>query len=200
MWPYKREPVIKPPPPVDMPDEAFREAQRRFIDKHDKIVKPDNALAVELIKTGADYGKLTVSYLAIGNGTGLAALLAIYPLIREGNAVWLGQQFGVAVAFGIGLFLAAATGAVAYVSYMGAGRTRWNMANYNAVWITQVEFGSDRTWAKTTMDEYFRLWRRGDRISDISTYIAVVLAIGSGGCWVAGALMLVDHLSGYSIK
>jgi hypothetical protein len=44
---------------------------------------------------GADYRKLTINYLILGNGGGLAALVALYPLIKETNPVWLTHQLPV---------------------------------------------------------------------------------------------------------
>jgi hypothetical protein len=194
LWKRANPEQIPPPPPVVMTEDAFREAQRRYIEKHEKLVKPDNALAVELIKLGTDFGKMTVTYLVVGNGGGLAALLAIHPLLRDGNQIWLVQQVWVAVAFAIGLFLAVLTAAIGYLTFIGGIRTRWSMAHHNAVWISRSEFGTDATWVQNEMARHFRIWRRGDRFSEVALFLATVTAITSGLFWAGGAFLLARNV------
>jgi hypothetical protein len=174
---------------------TFNDAQQRFIEKHDKLVRPDHQLAVELVKAGAEYGKQTVTFLVVGNAGGLAALLALHPLLRDTNQLWLVHQVWVAALFATGLFFGSLTAAFAYLSFLGGVQTRWNIAHSNSVWIARMEFGSDPVWATKTQEAHRQRWTWFDKFSVVTSWIAVGCAVVSGLLWAIGAFLLARNVT-----
>jgi hypothetical protein len=195
----------EPPPQTTKPlraasnleQEELRQAQQRYVDKYDKLVTPDKVTAMELLKLSTEYGKLTLTSLIFGNGGGLATVLAIYPLIRDSNQIWLAQQLWVAVAFVVGLFLAVVTAAVASLSFMGRSMHVRNLASHNSAWIAGTEFtelGMRREWVNSRMEEDRESMRRAERTSEITSYLALTAAILSGVAWSLGTFLLARNL------
>jgi|HubBroStandDraft_5_1064220.scaffolds.fasta_scaffold1109662_1 hypothetical protein len=68
-------PPLTTPPPVAVTTRLeFAEAQKRYVDKHDKLVKPSQQMAIEGAKATADFGKMIITFLVVGNVGGLTAL------------------------------------------------------------------------------------------------------------------------------
>ena len=85
-----------------------------------------------------------MTYLLIGNGGGLAALLAIYPAVHDVNHIWLGQQLLVAMSFSVGAALGFLAGTMGYLNFFLIAHLRFSIANLNELWIKEAEFGTDR--------------------------------------------------------
>lgn len=85
--------------------DASETASRRklFVDDFEKSSKFDFAIAAEFLKGHIEFGKMTISHLFFINGGGLAALVALHPLLRDANQLWLLQQMWSAIGFGLGL-------------------------------------------------------------------------------------------------
>lgn len=193
-WRWEKLPPITPPPPVTMTREAFAEAQRRYIDKHDKIVKPAQLIAVEFAKSAVDFGKTMMTFLVAGNVGGLVALVTLHPMMRDQNQVWLSQQLEPALGFAAGLFIAVAGGAFGYLSIVFGVHVRWNIAHHSEVSISQAEYGTDMQWAHDAMKRHFVLWRRADVLSTWTGWVAFGLIIASGACWTYGAFRLTKSI------
>jgi hypothetical protein len=202
LWKALRQEKLPPlgsAPPVSMSRQEFAEAQRRFVEKHDKIVKPSQQMAIEGAKATADFGKTLVTFLVVGNVGGLTALLALQPIMRDSNQIWLSQQIGPALSFAVGLFLAVAAAVVGFLSMMFGVQTRWNIAHHHEVSIQQAEFGSDLTWAINAMRRHYLLWRRFDAVAEAASWIAFGLLLASGAAWTGGAYLLTRNVQAASV-
>lgn len=191
--PTKKESAIRPPPPISMSREEFIEAQRRYIEKYAHLVRPEHTNAIELMKMANEYGRITVTYLVVGNGAGLASLLALYPLLKESNQIWLFQQMWVAIAFGVGLFLAVVSAAISYLAYANGAALRWNFGHHNDTWIKGPEFNLDKDWVLETLGIQEQQKKRADRAGIAAVRLSAYVAVFSGLCWICGAIGLARN-------
>lgn len=116
-------------------NDAFLKKREQYGEDYSKTVKPSLDLHMQCVGYALQYSKLTVSYLFIINVGGLAGMLAIAPLIRDFNQVWLVQSLWIAFLFGAGLFFAAVTAAVVYLNFTMNARLYQVRATEDTNWL-----------------------------------------------------------------
>lgn len=168
----------------------FRKRQKNYVEKFDKLVTPDLELASEFVGYGVQYGKIAVTFLTLGNAGGLAAILALYPAVKDGNHLWLAQQFWVAVAFTIGLGCGAAVACVAYYNFVMNASVRWSMANNNDLWLKGVDFDLDRTEVAELNKQHNELMAKFGRQVTLAFRLTVGFASVSALAWLIGVWLL----------
>jgi len=183
-------PPLPPPPPVGLNREEYIAAQTAYTDKHEKYVKTDVMVAVESFKQTLDYGKLILTYVIWGNAGGLATIIALAPLLRDWNQLWLAQQWLPALLFGIGLFMGACLAVFLVLNFATNTNRRWNIADSNDAWLKSFAFQVDPSWSNA-MNEHYRV--ANERLARRS----LTTANWAGGCliasalaWAAGAILL----------
>jgi hypothetical protein len=182
-------------PPLGLDREQHSAAQKVYAEKYDKLVKPELTLAADFARMSVEYGKTTVSYLLLGNSGGLGALVAVYPLVRESNQLWLAQQIPVAIAFAAGLFFAASSGAVAYYNFTRNATARWALATNTDLWIKKTDFQLDATKVDPLLRHNEAVFKRAIRQADLAYRAALSFALVSALAWAAGAVLLTIGVS-----
>lgn len=199
MWPFQKKtaPVPPPPhPPLGMPPAQYKAAQDAYVDKFDKLVKPTQQTEVEAAKVAADFGKMVITYLVLGNSGGLAALVVLAPLMHNVNQVWLAQQLLTATAFAGGAALGVALAVVAhfnYSSHAGAFGMQWQRHDN---WVMAVEFGLAPQWQRATDEWLAHMQQKANRRADLTNALSVVVFMASAASWVYGAVSLAMSVIG----
>jgi hypothetical protein len=192
LWRKSKPP--RPPAPIGVTAAEFAEAQSRYIEKYHKYVAPEHSHAVELLKCATEYGKVTLTYLILGNSAGIAAVLAVYPFLRDSNRLWLSQQMDVAIAFAAGLFLSVLASALSYALFLSGAALRWAIADLNEMWIQGPAFRIDNAWMQVALADQWKRRQRVDRIATVAGAALVLAAALSGGCWSVGAYILARNV------
>lgn len=198
MWTFKRKLPAKVLPPPQLPPgmtlQQFQQAQDSYVTKYDKLVKSDLQLSVEAFKAAADFGKLAVTYLLLGNTGGLAALVVLAPIMRDTNQLWLGQQLWTAICFAGGAILAVAIVAVVHFNFTSHGWTLWAQAKRNDVWIKGVDFGLSPQWKSAMNDHFAKVEETNSKRANLTNLLSVLFFLSSATCWGIGAILLAIHV------
>lgn len=126
------------------PDSVFIGRREKYAEDFSKTVTPFTDISMRFLTFGVEYGKTTVSYLFLINTGGLAGILALYPLVREINQVWLFQAMLPAALFGIGLALATVSAALAYLNFNYNSKIYFARALDDDNWLKHWHFNMHR--------------------------------------------------------
>ncbi|WP_439614200.1 hypothetical protein [Reyranella sp.] len=174
--------------------ESFLEQRKRYSEDFDKVVTPVWELYQHSVSAGMEYGKLTISYLFLTNAGGLAGLLALAPLMKEVNHLWLKGVIWVAVAFGIGLLFTAITAATSYANFTWNARLYAAKATDLENWLHVWHFSLDRTTTMAFSKENQARMTNAAKWSSRTTWTAVICGILAGLCSTIGGIGLALSL------
>ncbi|WP_020696535.1 hypothetical protein [Reyranella massiliensis] len=182
------------------PDPVFLARRANYGQDYERTIKPTLELYRDQVGFGVEYGKITLSYLFLSNAGGLAGMLAIAPLVRDLNQLWLMQSLWIAIAFGVGILFAAITAGASYANFTANARIYHTMAADKDNWLGAWHFGLHQ---QTTQD-FSRInqdyVRRASEWSIRTTKIAVICGIISGLCSAIGGIALAWSLAQTSIQ
>jgi len=174
--------------------ESFLDKRKRYSEDFDKVVTPVWELYKHSVSAGMEYGKLTISYLFLTNAGGLAGLLALAPLMKDVDHLWLKSVVWIAVAFGIGLLFTAVTAATSYANFT------WNARVYSAKatdlenWLHVWHFDLDNTTTQAFSKENQGRMVNAAKWSARTTWTAVTCGIVAGLCSTIGGIGLAVSL------
>jgi hypothetical protein len=114
-------------------------------------------------------------------------------LVRTGEVYQL-HQLWVAVAFALGVFLAACAAAVSYMNFANNALARWALATNNDLWIKGAEFRLDKSWIDSIVASNQKVQERSMKRATLTYLAAMNLAILSALAWACGAFMLARSL------
>jgi hypothetical protein len=103
--------------PTDFQLPAYLQRRKAYAEDFDKTILPTIQVGQTYIESQTVFAKLAISYLFLANGGGLAAILAVQPLLRDVNQTWLQQAVWIGSIFGGGLFCAAVCAALFYLNH-----------------------------------------------------------------------------------
>jgi hypothetical protein len=151
---------------------------------------------VEAAKQSADFGRLVINYLVVGNAGGLAALVVLAPIMQETNKLWLAQQLLTAIAFGFGAALGVAVAVVAHFNYASHGASFWAQSKRDEAWLKVIEFGLGQQWHGATDAWLAAQQERANTRANITNWMSVTAVMASAACWVYGAINLAMSIHG----
>lgn len=181
-------------------DPIYVERRLKYAQDYDQTVKPTLELYKSQIGFAVEYGKVTLSYLFLSNAGGLAGMLAIFPLVRDLNQLWLAQSFWIAVLFGVGILFAAITAGASYANFTANARLYHAMATDKENWLGVWHLGLHQP---TTQDfsKINQLYMvNASKWSVATTKIAVVCGTLSGLCSMAGGIGLAWSLANLAAR
>lgn len=176
------------------PNPEFLEQREKYGADYSKTVVPLQELMIKFVGFGVEYGKVTISYLFLINAGGLAGIVALYPLVRQGNQVWLYKAMLPAVLFGAGLLLVTVSAAVAYVNFNYNATTFLARATDDNNWLKYWHFGIHKPTAEEFSKINQRVIQRALRLSTRTVWLSQTFAILSVCCGVAGGITLLISL------
>ena len=173
-----------------MTRDEFKRAQDEYVGKFDKLVKPRELIMVEAAKAAADFAKMVINYLVLGNAGGLGALIVLAPLMRDSDQLWIAKQFCTAAAFAGGAALAVSVAVIAHFNYASHAASYDMQAKRDDSWIRSLEFKMDENWRRETETWMRSQQVRHNRRANITNALSVVAIIASAALWVYGAISL----------
>jgi hypothetical protein len=120
--------------------ERWESRRQQYAEQYSKTVVPQIDRSIKFVEIGAQYGKQTLGYLFLLNGGGLAALVALHPLVKDVHQAWLPSVMIVAVLFGFGLLLAAVCAAAAYHNQTSNALSSFTTGTTDDLWLRQWYF------------------------------------------------------------
>jgi hypothetical protein len=194
--PSAAPPPPPPHPPVGMTREEFKKAQDEYVTKFDKFVKPREQIMVEAAKAAAEFGKVVVNYLVLGNVGGLGALVVLAQIMHDSDTIWITKQFWTAAAFACGAALAVIVAGVAHFNYASHASSYEMQAKRDDHWIRSVGFGFDENWRRATDVWMMDVQLKANRRANITNALSVLFVLLSASFWVYGAIKLAMSISG----
>jgi hypothetical protein len=176
-WPRKQAPP------------EYIKTRQDYANDYDKTAKPYFEAALRMDASAVEYAKLAISYLFLVNAGGLGAIVAVYPLVRDTNQLWLQSALWPACLFGFGLMLATSCAAAAYSNLVHNSDAAVQLAVYQETVLKTWYFGQ-----KHELDADEQRLRKKTRLARAITKMGLTLALTSMFCGVAGGLILIWSL------
>ncbi len=195
-WTSKSKAAPPPPPhpPVGMMRDQFKVAQADYIAKFDKFVRPSQLTKIEAAKTAADFGKMIITYLVLGNAGGLGALVVLAPIMGETKS-WLAQQFWTACFFAAGAVLGVIVAAMAHYNYAAHAASYDLQAKRDDSWIKSAEFGFDENWRREMDTWTYGMQMKANQRANITNALSVAFVLLSAIFWACGAVKLAMNVA-----